>query len=100
MIKRLLTASAVAVVLQSGVPTLLHAQAGLLGPGAAFVTVGISGINTGALDDQLATQGYPTFGQKAGTLGIGAYRILSNSLMLGFEGQALIIGEEAHEGRD
>jgi hypothetical protein len=74
------------------------AQASLLGPGAAYIGGGISGIATSDLDDRLATNGYPTFGQSAGVLGIGAYRWFSSGLMLGFEGNGLIIGEEEHEG--
>ena len=74
------------------------AQASLLGPGAAYIGGGISGIATSDLDDSLATNGYPTFGRDAVTLGLGAYRILSSQVMLGFEGTGLIIGEEPHQG--
>ena len=75
-----------------------HAQAALLGPGAAYIGLGVSGVATGELDDRLAARGYPTFGRTAGVLGVGAYRILSSSVMLGFEGQGLVVGEEVHQG--
>ena len=74
----------------------VKAQAGLLGPGAAFIGGGISGIATDELDGRLAARGYPTFGGTATVLGIGAYRMLASGLMLGFEGNGLIIGEEDH----
>src|SRR5688500_8759055 len=76
----------------------VEAQASLLGPGAAFFGAGISGMETGELDDRLAASGYPTFGRTALTIGIGAYRILSNRVMLGGEFNGLIIGEEPHDG--
>lgn len=75
-------------------------QAALLGPGAAYVGGGISGIATGELDDRLAARGYPTFGRTAVALGLGGYRLLSSGVMLGGEFNGLVIGEEAHEGRE
>jgi hypothetical protein len=75
-----------------------NAQAALLGPGAAYIGEGISQLQTKNLDDRLAANGYPTFGRDAVTLGLGAYRILSTKVMLGFEGTGIIIGEEPHQG--
>lgn len=77
-----------------------EAQADFLGPGAGFVSAGASGIATGELDDWLAARGYPTFGETAVTLGLGAYRVLSGGVMLGGEFNGLIIGDEEHEGRE
>jgi hypothetical protein len=76
-----------------------EAQQALLGPGAAYVAAGVSGIATGELDDRLAARGYPTFGRTATALGLGAYRILASGVMLGGEAQGLIIGEETNAGR-
>lgn len=77
-----------------------EAQAELLGPGAGFIAAGTSGIATGELDDWLGAGGYPTFGGTAVGIGLGAYRILPSGVMLGGEFSGLIIGEEAHEGRE
>jgi hypothetical protein len=76
------------------------AQQDLLGPGAAFISAGISRIATADLDDRLASRGYPTFGRTATSIGLGAYRNLANGLMLGGEFNGLIIGEKPHDGRD
>ena len=76
------------------------AQAALLGPGAAYVSGGLSGLATGELDDHLAGRGYPTFGQRATAVGIGAYRVLDSGLMLGGEWTGLVIGEEPHGARE
>ncbi|MBA3405031.1 MAG: hypothetical protein H0U13_10165 [Gemmatimonadaceae bacterium] len=73
-------------------------QAALLGPGGAFIGAGVSRIGTRPLNDRLAANGYPTFGQAAVAVSIGGYRILSRALMLSAEWHGLIIGEEAHEG--
>lgn len=75
------------------------AQQALLGPGAAYLTAGVSGIATGELEDRLAARGYPTFGRAATALGIGAYRTLRSGVMLGGEAHGLIMGEERHEDR-
>jgi hypothetical protein len=77
----------------------LHGQAALIGPGAAFISGGVSQLATGDLDDRLAAEGYPTFGRKASTLGIGAYRIFSDRILVGFEGHGFIVGDEEHQGR-
>jgi hypothetical protein len=74
-------------------------QEALLGPGAAYVAAGVSGIATGELDDRLAARGYPTFGRTATALGLGAYRILASGVMLGGEVHGLIKGEQARQGR-
>jgi hypothetical protein len=88
----------VAVALWSVRPA--GAQQSLLGPGAAFVSVGVAQVATLELDDRLAANGYPTFGQRATTIGIGAYRVVRTRLMLGGEFNGLVIGEEAHLGRN
>ena len=75
------------------------AQQGLLGPGAAYVVAGVSGIATGELDTRLGTLGYPTFGRAATAVGLGAYRVLTSGVMLGGEWHGLLIGEEPYAGR-
>jgi hypothetical protein len=75
------------------------AQQALLGPGAAYVAAGISGIATAELDARLAARGYPTFGRTATALGVGAYRLLASGLMLGGEVHGLVVGEETRQGR-
>jgi hypothetical protein len=96
--RRITIAGLFAVPFVIGTAQRAHAQAALLGPGAAYIGGGISGIATSDLDDRLEAGGYPTFGKSATTLGIGAYRLLSNRVMLGFEGTGLIIGEEGYPG--
>lgn len=88
------------VALASGIGAAgsAKAQAALLGPGAAYLGGGVSGIDTGALDDRLVSRGYPAFGGTAAVLGVGAYRILGGGVMLGFEGNGLVMGEEEHDG--
>ena len=89
-----------ALALGVGTAGPAQAQRDLLGPGAGFLAVGAARISTGELDDWLAARGYPTFGRGAGALGLGGYRVLSSGVMVGFEGQGLLIGEETHgEGR-
>jgi hypothetical protein len=75
-----------------------RAQAALLGPGAAFLGFGASGVATGELDERLTSVGYPTFGGTAVGVNFGAYRNLSSGLMLGAEWHGLIWGEEPHAG--
>ena len=82
------------------VPVPAASQAALLGPGAAYLTGGMSRIATQELDERLASSGYPTFGRTAEAIGIGAYRILPSGMLLGVEGTALIVGEEPHDGRE
>jgi hypothetical protein len=92
--------SGLALALGAGGAARAEAQADFLGPGAGFISAGASGIATGELDDFLAERGYPTFGETAVTLGLGAYRVLQGGVMLGGEFNGLIMGEEAHEGRE
>jgi hypothetical protein len=89
-----------AITFAAGSPARAQAQASLLGPGAAYIGGGISQLETGALNDRLAANGYPTFGRTAGSPGIGAYRILSNGLMLGIEATGLVMDEKMHDGRE
>lgn len=96
--QRITVAGLLALAFAVGGAEPAEAQAGLLGPGAAFIGGGISGIATDELDNRLVARGYPTFGGTATVLGIGAYRMLSSGVMLGFEGNGLIIGEEDHAG--
>lgn len=77
-----------------------EAQAGLLGPGAVFLGVGASGIQTDELDARLAARGYPTFGESAVGVSLGAYRVLGSGIMLGGEWHGLIVGDDVHEGRE
>lgn len=89
-----------AAALGAGCQNEARAQAALLGPGAAFIGVGASGVATGDLDDRLTANGYPTFGRTAVAVNLGAYRILSDKILLGAEWHGLIFGEEPHEGRE
>jgi hypothetical protein len=90
----------VAVIAVAVIPAVsANAQQALLGPGAAFVSVGVAHVSTRQLDDRLAASGYPTFGQTATTIGVGAYRIVRTSLLLGGEFNGLVIGDETHLGR-
>lgn len=82
----------------SGAPSA-EAQQALLGPGAAYIAAGVSGIATRELDDRLVARGYPTFGRTATSLGLGAYRLLASGVMLGAEAHGLIVGEETRAGR-
>lgn len=93
-------AGLLALALVAGGAGPARAQAALLGPGAVYIGAGISGIETGELDDRLSARGYPTFGRTAVGLSLGAYRTLSSGVMLGGEWHGLVIGEEAHGGRD
>ncbi|HYR08581.1 MAG TPA: hypothetical protein VEQ60_12455, partial [Longimicrobium sp.] len=97
---RITTAGLLALAFGVGGVESAEAQADFLGPGAGFVTAGAAGIATGELDDWLAARGYAAFGGGAVTAGLGAYRVLSSGVMLGGEFNGLIIGEEAHEGRE
>lgn len=76
------------------------AQASLLGPGAAFISGGVSQLATGEIDDRLASEGYPTFGSTTTTIGIGGYRTLRSGLMLGAEFNGLIMGEKKAGNRE
>lgn len=91
------TAAMLALAL-AGAP-VAAAQQSLLGPGAAYLSAGVSGIATRDLDDRLAARGYPTFGATATAIGLGAYRVLDSGLMLGAEAHGLIVGEETLGGR-
>lgn len=95
---RLTRAGVLAVAVAIGGARPAEAQAELLGPGAVFLGVGLSGVAIGQLDDHLEARGYPTFGRSALALGLGAYRVLSNGVMLGAEWHGLVFGEEPHEG--
>src|SRR3954467_3049210 len=75
-------------------------QQALLGPGAAFISIGRAHVATSELDDRLQANGYPTFGQSAGSVGIGAYRVLSNRVMLGGEFTGFVFDEKPHSGRE
>jgi len=87
-----------AVALSLLVTSVVHAQEGLLGPGAAYIGMGVAHITTRDLDDRLAAQNYPTFGQGARLIGIGAYRTLSSGVMLGGEFNGVVLGEKPHAG--
>lgn len=90
----------IAVLLVLGFASSTLAQQALLGPGAAFISVGTARISTSELDDRLQANGYPTFGQKAASLGVGAYRVFGNGLMFGAEATGLIVDEKPHQGRE
>jgi hypothetical protein len=88
-----------ALLLLAIAPSALAQQA-LLGPGAAFISIGSAHITTSELDDRLQANGYPTFGQSAKSGGIGAYRIFSNHLVFGGELTGLALGEKSHLGNE
>lgn len=100
MARRIAGAGLAALALGWGGVDAARGQAALLGPGAAYVGGGVSGIATEELDDRLAARGYPTFGGTAGAVTLGAYRVLRSGVMLGGEFNGLVIGEEEHLGRD
>jgi hypothetical protein len=68
-----------------GLSSSVSAQAALLGPGAAYISVGSAHIATDRLDDRLQALGYPKLGQSVGSGGIGGYRTLNMHWMLGAE---------------
>lgn len=72
----------------------------ILGPGAAYLSIGGSAIGTEELDTRLEAGGYPSFGSSAVGIAIGAHRIFAGGLMLGGEWNGLGMGGEEHEGRD
>jgi hypothetical protein len=80
--------------------TPAFAQAIFLGPGAAYVSAGRNWIATKELDERLDSRGYPTFGQRATSAGVGGYRIFGGGLMLGAELTGLMLGEKPHLGRE
>ena len=94
---RLTLNALVALALACGTAQSAAAQAGLLGPGAGFLTVGAARISTGGLDEWLDERGYPTFGRSAVSIGLGGYRLLSSGVMLGADAQGFIIGDAPHE---
>lgn len=98
--RRITAAALAALALGAAGAGPAEGQQRLLGPGAAFISAGVSGIATGELDDRLAARGYPTFGRTATSLGFGAHRVLRSGVMLGGEFNGLVIGEETHLGRD
>jgi hypothetical protein len=97
--QRLVTAAASSLFLGLS-PANVRAQESLLGPGAAFISIGVARVATSELDARLAANGYPTFGQTAKSIGIGGYRILNDRFLLGAEITGVNVGEEPHNGRD
>lgn len=97
---RRLTAFAVPLIALTVTPAAAYAQQDLLGPGAAFISIGAAHVATSELDTRLAANGYPTFGQTAKSVGIGGYRILGNRILLGAEINGLNLGEKPHNGRN
>lgn len=75
------------------------AQVELLGPGAAFVSLGGARVSTQELDGWLGARGYPTFGRSAVSVGLGGYRVVADAVLLGVEAQGFIIGDDTHEQR-
>ena len=94
------TLSVLAVALVFASANQAGAQETLLGPGAAFISAGAAQIATGALDDRLVANGYPSFGRTARSLGIGAYRVIHGNIMLGGELNGLVVDEKAHLGAE
>jgi hypothetical protein len=90
---------AAGVVFLSGADASAQAR-DLFGAGAMYLGVGASDVATGKLDDRLAANGYPTFGQTAAGVNMGAHIILPGGVTVGAEWHGLIIGDETHNGRD
>jgi hypothetical protein len=92
-------ASLTALVLAAACPLDAEAQHHLLfGPGAEFVTIGVSRLNTSQLNDRLAAQQYPTFGPTALSVSLGGYRVLRGAWTLGAEWNGLIHPNAEHQG--
>jgi hypothetical protein len=94
-----LTASAIALCLGFAQPASAQTRF-LFGPGAEFIGVGISKIETSELNDRLIQNGYPDFERTPLALNLGAHRILRNRLMLGAEWHGVIHDNKRHEGRE
>jgi hypothetical protein len=77
---------------------IASAQQALLRPGAFFFSVGGAHVATSELDDRLRANNYPTFGQGAGSAGIGGYLTLSNRIMLGAEITGVSFEKKPHNG--
>jgi len=76
------------------------AQAALLGPGAAFISIGSARVATSELDDRLSANGYPTFGKSAESAGVGGYRTFTNQVLLGVELTGLALDEKPYQTRE
>jgi hypothetical protein len=72
----------------------------VFGPGAEFIGVGVSRLETKALDDRLAASGYPTFGQTPRGVNLGGYRILWGAWTLGAEWHGIVFDGTTHDGRE
>ena len=88
-----------ALVLALGLIPPLGAQAARTGY-SAFVGAGASSVRTGTLDDQLAANGYPTFGNSGPSVNLSAYRLFSRGLMLGGEWHFIDMGNGRYQGRE
>lgn len=92
--------SLIAFAVVTGIQPQMARGQGIFGPGAAYLGAGVSRIGTDDLDERLSTRGYPTFGQNAVGVNVGAYHILPGGLTFGGEWHGLIIGQKDHEGRE
>lgn len=70
----------------------------LQAPDVGFISLGVSNVSTGELDDELTAYGYPTFGQRAIRPSIGAYWDLPGAVLLGGEWHGIMLSEEPHAG--
>lgn len=75
-----------------------QAQEALLRPGAFYFSLGGAHVATSDLDDRLRATNYPTFGQGAGSAGLGGYLTLKNHLMLGAEITGIAFDKKPHNG--
>jgi hypothetical protein len=66
--------------------------------GAAYLTVGGSGLPLGALDTRLRAAGLPGSPGGARSLGSGAYAVLARRLVVGASGHVLMAGRTEHAG--
>jgi hypothetical protein len=66
--------------------------------GAAYLTVGGSGLPLGALDTRLRAAGLPGAPGGARSLGSGAYAVLARRLVVGASGHVLMAGRTEHAG--
>lgn len=93
------THTLLASLLALGSAAALGAQAPRAGY-SAFVGAGASSIRAGALNDQLAAGGYPTFGSGGPAVSLAAYRLMRSGIMLGGEWHFISVGDGEHQGRD
>ncbi len=99
-VRIILSAAMIAGAVGSLSAARAHAQGIMPADWAGYIGIGVSGVATGDLDDRLQAQGFPTFGQSAAGVNLGAYTTLKSKIMLGGEWHGLIWDEQVHENRE